>query len=90
MKINWKVRFKNPMFYVQLVMSILTPIMTYMGITSADLTTWAKLADVLLEAVSNPYVVSLVLISVFNALIDPTTTGFGDSKRALTYTEPKR
>lgn len=89
MKINLKVRFKNPMFYVQLVLSVLTPILTYLGLTATDLTTWAKLADVLVQAVSNPYVLSLVIVSVYNALVDPTTKGFGDSENALTYDTPK-
>lgn len=89
MKINLKVRFKNPMFYAQLILSVLTPILTYMGLTTSDLTTWSKLGEVLLQALSNPYVVSLVLVSVYNALVDPTTKGFGDSENALTYETPK-
>ena len=89
MKINWKVRFKNPMFYVQLILSILTPILAYSGLTATDLTTWAKLGEVLLQAISNPYVLSLVAVSVYNALIDPTTKGIGDSENALTYDTPK-
>lgn len=39
MKINWKVRFKNPVFIAQLVMSVLVPILAYMGLTVEDLTT---------------------------------------------------
>lgn len=89
MKINWKVRFNNPMFYVQLVLSVLTPILAYSGLTATDLTTWAALGDVLVQAISNPYVLSLVIVSVYNALIDPTTKGFGDSANALTYDKPK-
>ena len=89
MKINWKVRFKNPLFYVQIVLSVLTPILAYSGLTATDLTTWAALGDVLGQALSNPYVLSLVVVSVYNALVDPTTVGFGDSARALTYDTPK-
>ena len=90
MKINWKVRFNNPMFYVQLVLSVLTPILAYSGLTATDLTTWAKLGEVLVQAISNPYVLSLVVVSVYNALIDPTTSGIGDSEQALTYDTPKK
>ena len=89
MKINLKVRFKNPMFYVQIVLSVLTPILAYLGLTATDITTWAKLFDILLQAVDNPYVLSLVLVSVYNALVDPTTKGFSDSENALTYDKPK-
>lgn len=85
---NLKVRFKNPVFIVQFALSILTPIIGYAGLTLIDLTSWAILGGVLLQAVSNPYVLGLIAVSVWNALNDPTTTGVGDSVRALSYSEP--
>lgn len=87
-KINWKIRFKNPVFYMQLILAVLTPVLAYMGLTVKDLTTWAAVGNVLLQAVSNPYVLALVLVSVWNAVNDPTTTGISDSANALTYDEP--
>lgn len=90
MKINLKVRFRNPVFIAQLVLAVLTPIVGYMGITMEDLTTWGKLGGVLLEAIMNPYVLALVAVSVWNAVNDPTTEGVGDSARALTYEEPAK
>lgn len=89
MKLNLKVRFKNPIFIAQLILSILTPILAYAGLTTQDLTTWKALWDLIIGAVSNPYVLGLVVVSVWNALNDPTTSGVSDSERALTYTEPK-
>lgn len=89
MKLNLKVRLKNPVFIAQLVLSILLPILSYMGLTVEDLTSWKMLGEVLVEAVINPYVLGLVAVSVWNALNDPTTKGVGDSENALTYTEPK-
>ena len=86
--INWKVRFKNPVFYTQLILAVLTPILAYMGITVQDLTTWSALGNVLLEAVSNPYVLALVAVSVWNAINDPTTSGVSDSTKALSYDKP--
>lgn len=90
MKLNLIVRFKNPIFIAQLILSILTPILAYAGLTTQDLTTWKALADLLIGAISNPYVLGLCVVSVWNALNDPTTAGFGDSNNALTYTEPKK
>ena len=87
-KINWKIRFRNPVFYMQLILAVLTPVLAYMGLTVKDLTTWAAVGNVLLQAVSNPYVLALVLVSVWNAVNDPTTTGISDSANALTYDEP--
>lgn len=83
MKINWKVRFKNHLFVAQLGMSILVPILAYAGLTVQDLTTWKALGDLLLGAFSNPYVLGLVAISVYNAVLDPTTRGLNDSLNVL-------
>ena len=88
--INFKVRFKNPVFIAQLILAILTPILAYAGLTVQDLTSWSALGNVLLEAIANPYVLGLVVVSVWNAINDPTTAGVTDSKLALTYTEPKK
>ena len=88
MKINWKVRLSNPVFIAQLVMAILTPILAYAGLTAQDLTTWSSLGHLLLMAISNPYVLALVIVSVWNAINDPTTEGVSDSKLAQTYNRP--
>ena len=86
---NLKVRFKNPIFIAQFILSILTPILAYAGLTMQDLTSWSILGNVLLEAIGNPYVLGLIIISIWNALNDPTTAGLTDSVQAMTYTKPK-
>ena len=83
--INWKVRMRNPMFWTQILLSVIMPILAYLGLTAEDL---SVLVEVLIKAVSSPYILSLVIVSVYNAITDPTTTGFTDSKRALTYDTP--
>lgn len=85
MKINWKIRRKNALFIAQIVAAVLTPILAYQGITMQDVTTWGALWGVIVEAVSNPYVLGLVIVSVWNAITDPTTPGLGDSDLALSY-----
>ena len=87
--INLKVRFKNPVFIAQLVLSVLTPILAYAGLTLADMTSWSALGQLLIDALSNPYVLGLVVVSVWNALNDPTTKGVSDSEQAMTYSAPK-
>lgn len=86
--INYKVRFRNPVFIAQLILAVLTPILAYAGLTMQDLTTWKALGELLLGAISNPYVLGLVVVSVFNAVTDPTTAGISDSERAMTYSAP--
>ena len=86
---NLKVRFKTPVFIAQLILAILTPILAYAGLTVQDLTSWQKLGEILLEAIRNPYVLGLIVVSVWNAFNDPTTAGITDSAQALTYDKPK-
>lgn len=88
MKINWKVRIKNPVFLVELAVAIFLPILTHMGLNWEDITSWMALGNVLLSAVQNPVIVVAVIVSVWNAIIDPTTKGMSDSERALTYEQP--
>lgn len=65
-----KVRFKNPMFIAQLILSIFTPVLAYAGLTVQDLTTWKALVDLFISAISNPYILGLVVFSIWNALND--------------------
>ncbi len=86
---NLKVRLKNPVFIAQLALAVLTPILAYFGLTAQDLTTWGGLGSLLVDAISNPYVVGLIAVSIWNALNDPTTKGVNDSPRAKTYHTPQ-
>lgn len=88
MNINWKIRFKNPVFIAQLFMAIILPVLAYTGLTVQDMTSWSLLGRVLLDAVLNPYVLGLVIVNVWQTVNDPTTTGISDSERAMQYTEP--
>ena len=83
MKLNLKVRLQNPVFIAQIVMSILVPILGYAGLTVADLTTWKTLGDILIQAMANPYVLGLVVVSLYNTCIDFTTPGLKDSQKVL-------
>ena len=89
MKINWLIRFKNPTFIVSILMAIFMPILAYFGMNWNEMTTWGAIWDLLVEAIKNPVVVVAVIVSVYNAIIDPTTKGISDSKRALEYQEIK-
>lgn len=54
-----------------------------------DINSWGALGALILDAFKNPYILSIVAVSVFNAVNDPTTAGIIDSKQALSYTVPK-
>lgn len=88
--INWKVRIKNPYFWCQIGMTIIVTIIGYAGISGSDVTTWKKLFELIGMALSNPYCLFLIVVSVVNSINDPTTRGIADSENALKYNEPKR
>lgn len=86
---NIKLRLKNPLFIASVVMSILTPILGYMGITVQDVTSWKALGDILMQAIANPYVLGLVVVSLYNTCIDFTTKGLMDSELVMNKTNVK-
>ena len=90
MKINWTVRIKNPLWWAQMACAVVLPILAYFGLAWEDMTTWASIGDVLLRAVQNPVVVVAGIVSVFNCITDPTTSGVGDSNRAMGYETPHK
>lgn len=87
---NWKVRLRNPVFWMQIVVSAFAAVLAYAGLTAADLTTWESVGALFCNAVRNPYCLFLVLSSVWNAVNDPTTKGVADSERARQYTIPQK
>lgn len=90
MKINWTVRINNPVFWANIAVAVFLPILAHMGLNWEDLTTWSALGDVLIGAVQNPVIVVAVIVSVWNAINDPTTAGLSDSALAMTYDVPKK
>ncbi|MCW6661895.1 phage holin [Aerococcaceae bacterium NML201209] len=90
-KINWKVRFnkKNIAFLIRFLVALGIPVLTYLGLKAEDLTTWQTVGNVLVQFISNPFLIGLTVVNAFNMVPDPTTQGLGDSERAMAYTEPK-
>lgn len=84
MKINWKVRLKNKLFWVAIIPAIIMLIQAIANVFgySLDLTV---IGDKLLQVVEAVF----VLLGILGIVIDPTTTGIKDSDRALTYNEPR-
>lgn len=89
-RINWKVRFnrENRAFILRFVLALVLPILTYLGLKFEDLTTWQGVGQVVVQFMSNPFLVGLTFINACNMIPDPTTSGLGDSQRALGYDKP--
>ena len=82
MKLNWKVRFKNPTWLTMFISLIV-------GFAFNLL----KMFDIIPKITENQImeIVSQVLtfLGLIGVLVDPTTSGIGDSERALQYEEPR-
>ena len=90
--INWKVRFNkaNITFIIRFVAALIIPVLAYLGLEVTDLTSWKLIGDVLLQFISNPFLLGLTVINALNMIPDPTTKGITDSEKALNYTEPEK
>lgn len=88
--INWKVRANNPQFWFQIFLGVAVPIGTYFGVTGKDITSWNVLFGLIGQATSNPYVLAMVIVSVYNAINDPSTKGVKDGENALEYVRPSQ
>lgn len=82
-KINWSVRLKNKNFWLALVPALALLAQAFANIFNLTLE-FGDTVDKILVFI-NVLFAFLVLVGVVN---DPTTSGFSDSERALTYAEP--
>lgn len=86
MKINWKVRVKNPYFWFGLVAIILTAV----GAEPEIFTSWEILVTQIKDLLGNPFALGCVVIAIVGYINDPTTSGITDSQQALGYSKPKK
>jgi len=77
---NWKIRFKNPVFWLGIILAIVTPVLVYFNLSASDFTTWTKVFDTIKSAIANPYVVLSVITGAWNQINDSTVSGFTDSE----------
>lgn len=82
MKINWKVRFKNPVFWMTIVPAIVGTVYTVLGACGIV----PAIAE---DTVLNMAAMLVSVLTTIGVLVDPTTAGIGDSALALTYEEPR-
>lgn len=81
MKINWKVRFKNPTWltmFISLIVGFAFNILKMLDIATP------VTQNQVMEVVSQV----LTFLGLIGVLVDPTTQGIGDSERAMGYEEP--
>lgn len=87
--INWKVRFKNPVFWVQIVAIAALTLINGAGQSWENMTSWPLLLQTLGASMLNPVTVVAMVAAVWAAVNDPTTAGLTDSEQAMSYDEPR-
>lgn len=85
MKINWKVRFKNPNFWIGIVALLLMA----MGVEASMFTTWQSITDAIKEFCSNPFMIGTFVIALWGYIQDFTTKGVKDTELAMSYVAPR-
>ncbi len=86
MKINWKVRLKNPYFWFGLVAIVLAAV----GAKPEMFTSWEILIMQVKQLFGNPFALGCVVVAIVSYINDPTTEGITDSKQVLSYSKPKK
>ena len=85
MRINWKVRIKNKMFWLAMVPAFL--------LVTQIVAAWfgVELAADLIGAEAAKFINSVFAVLVLlGVVVDPTTDGVEDSDQAMRYDYPKR
>lgn len=84
--INWKVRLKNPSFWVGIISAIGVFAVSIFALVGIDIS-----GDVnnMVESISAAVIALFSVGAAFGVVVDPTTQGVSDSKQAMTYTVPK-
>ena len=85
MKINWKVRAKNKVFWMALIPALLMLAKTVANLFGCTIE--------LIEVESNLLAVIesvFMVLGIMGVVADPTTSGIGDSEQALTYDTPSK
>ena len=83
MKINWRVRIANRQFWASAVPALALVAEAFASLFGFEIDLGTMTGKVL--TVINAIFAFLVILGI---VVDPTTEGVGDSRRAMNYTEP--
>lgn len=85
MKLNFKVRLKNKLFWTTMIPAVILLVMQVCKLFGLNLDL-SGISSSLLDIVSTVFII-LTILGIVN---DPTTNGISDSDLAMTYKEHKR
>lgn len=73
---------KNPLFWLTIIPAVATCVYTVLGC-------FGVVPTISEETLVNALTAIVTALSTLGVLVDPTTSGVGDSERALSYQEPQ-
>lgn len=82
MKMNLKVRFKNPVFWLTMIPALATFVYTMFGL-------FGVVPSISEDTLINALTAIITALTTLGVLTDPTTKGVSDSERALEYKKPQ-
>lgn len=82
---NWKIRFKNKNFWIAIIPAVILLIQAVGKLFGFEIDL-SEIGNNLISIVNALFVV----LAIIGIITDPTTSGIGDSERALNYTELKK
>lgn len=85
MKINWKARAKNKLFWLAMVPAFLLVVQIVAGWFGYELA-----ADLIGTEAAGFINAVFALLAILGVVVDPTTDGVDDSRQALRYHKPKK
>lgn len=82
MKINWKVRLKQPAFWIATIPVVITFVYSVLALVGV-------VPSVTEGALQNLFLTLVSVLAQFGIVVDPTTKGVSDSDRAMNYDKPQ-
>ena len=81
--INWKVRFRNPIFWSTIIPAVTGFVYTVLG-------AFGTVPAVAEDTVLNMIFMLISMLTTLGVLVDPTTSGVADSRLVMTYEKPRK
>lgn len=81
MKINWKVRIKQPAFWIATVPVVISFVYSILALAGV-------VPSITEDQIQNLFITAVSLLAQLGITVDPTTKGINDSERAMSYDKP--
>ncbi len=81
MKINWRVRFKQPAFWIATIPVVISFVYSVLAMAGV-------VPSITENSIQNLFIALVAVLAQLGITVDPTTKGMSDSDRAMTYDKP--